>query len=324
MTVSLEFLSVSRQMSGAVRVYRLFREVSLSIADKSGAQSERVMLVRQRLPQSSSSDEAGAAPQMQIAAENVLVVLDDKIYVWSAPQSTPPSATPVDKLKEEFHIVPQQSAFAVDPSGKTRLTHSVVGGTKPLEFFWLTRVDGITQDESNGDVQVDGAEIAKAAEELLLNQFVLADNVTDTLAKLRARAVDLIEPATAMLGRRPAGIPIAVPIHFKALDDAGQVCEIQYFVLIEMPYTNIAEKISKRIKEREKERLAMEAQAHVATPTGVSVPGMAPPKSAVVSPEDLPAEVARLRARVESLDAKVDLLTRQLAYLIKQMKEPPQ
>ena len=68
------------------------------------------------------------------------------------------------------------------------------------------------------------------------------------MRRLQAAAIQLIEPAIQLIGRKPKGFPIAVPIHFKVIDELGKVTEMQYFVVMEISYRDATSRVNALIR----------------------------------------------------------------------------
>lgn len=172
-------------------------------------------------------------PFMQILNDFILVSVGNKIYRWKIPSSAKKNDRAVPS-SNEFYIEPQQSAFVVKGT-KQSLKHVVHGGEKPYAFAMISPANGVSVNASTGVVSMDLDTIAEAAKGLMSIKPIDERQDTDTeLNRILSSAHEHYETVSFRVSEKLQGFPVAVPIHFKVADAAGNVAEIQYFVVVDI------------------------------------------------------------------------------------------
>ena len=161
-----------------------------------------------------------------------------------------------------------------------------------------------------GVLTIEPATLLTQGETYLANSF--AGNRFNGLAPadaLKNFCFDTMTAGTQMIGRKPQGVLLAVPITIRGMDSESQAVTLRYYVFAEVPYAKLADRLKKMAETA--------AAATVSAPAGG---GVSPP--AAGSPEDLKTEVVNLRRKVETLEARLDLVTRELSALRRDMTKP--
>jgi hypothetical protein len=122
---------------------------------------------------------------------------------------------------------------------------------------------------------------------------------------LRNEAVKNGATATSLLGRRPTGMSVAMPIRIEATDADLASSRLQYYLIAEIA----APKIMERMQELDATRMKQIAEAKAAEAARQSKEGTATSAD----------QSAALLHRIEVLESRVDLLTRQLNELLKEL-----
>lgn len=302
-TISLE-KTVSRfDIPGSSRTNRNRTELSLTVS-RDGKRIERVLVYSAVRP-----EQTDHPAMLRIADGKVYVGYGDRIYEWSAESYKQEAVTSPEVV--DFHFVPRQAIFALD-SGRANWKHPVKGGSQPVEFFWLTRLEGVTLDDKTGVVTADGSVLLKQAEQALTSQFIKTTDELQALEQVRTYDAKVTERVRTLLGREPKGVPMAVPIHLKAIDGEGVVAELQYFVLLEVDFEKVRNSLRERARAAEKMRLAMEVQRAERRLQ------LEQSRRQVKTPPD---EIAKLNQRIDLLESKLDLLIEEFAKLNKQLEK---
>jgi hypothetical protein len=294
-SVSLERMVQRIAVPGSVHTNRSQVEYTLSAT---GDNPGRQVIVRQLV-----SSFVNTQPLLTVAGENVFVVLESKLYRWNL-GTDPVGGANTNPLK----FVPAQSAFSLTGTGKTLLKHEVTGGKAPVTFALLTPYEeAITIDEKSGLVTIDEAAILKHTATAIETQLKKSNRGEPYQETLRAMAVPMIESATKLLGRRPKGAPVAVPIRVDATDKNLGSQTLSYYLIAELP----SKDLSVKVKELDEQRATMQAALAERTQEEQSAEQG---KEAAVSNADL-------QRRVESLEQRLDLVTRQLNAILKKLDE---
>ena len=166
----------------------------------------------------------------------------------------------------------------------------------------------MTLDEQTGTVTIDGPVVMKQAEAQLVAKYSRRSDVAQAIANLRVATVPAILSATKILGRKPTGIPVAIPIHLRAYTSMGyngkqKIAMIQYFVLMEVPYASVVSKIKVKVQKLHASRLVDEKARAAAAAAVLKARSQTP----------APSNTTTLEKRIQSLEAKIDMLLHQLS-----------
>jgi hypothetical protein len=193
------------------------------------------------------------------------------------------------------------------------LTHKVTGGKKPYEFTLLKSLPGMTVEPQSGAVTIDPAELIPKLESQVVEhgrELLAPTEETNLAERLRGYSTQTANRFKKLVGRVPVGLPFAVPVQLRVTDADGQSDDLTYFVFAEIPEKPLVEKVERRAAEL----LSKSAK-----------PG---PREGAINagtPAKAGSEVESLRSKVESLEGRVDLMTRELSRLIRALesKETP-
>jgi hypothetical protein len=228
--VSLENAVTHYQPPNSTHIDNVKQAVSLRITNAKSALLERIPIVTEDFANQSKP----YLPSMQVLRDDVYVSFEKRIFRWKF--KTPAAGENVDL--DEFFIVPRQSQF-VFKKGKSTLKHDIRGGKKPLDYVLLSPSEGLSFNKVTGDIDVDSDVLAQASISLLTRMTSSEKDYKSAVAKLQPSATNSSEMLASRLNVKFTGFPIAVPIHFKIIDGQGQVLEMQYFVILDIPYPEI-------------------------------------------------------------------------------------
>lgn len=232
---------------------------------------------------------------MYAAGKTVAVLFGRRLYRW-----TTDSLKPAD-FPSPLHFKRQQSAFALGAEGPTMLTHAVTGGKKPYEFSLEKTIPGMSIDAASGQVTVDGKQVVTSAHNTVLKNTALAlqgHEGSSPAEQLRNYSRECIPAFTKLLGRKPTGVPFLTPVHVRVVDADGQSAQLRYNLFAEIPFQPLAEK------------LATEG----GRPSGVAK--AADPETPAREPLPEESDITGLARKLESLEARLDLMTRELERLV--------
>jgi hypothetical protein len=290
-----------QQVAGAIHTTRTETELTLNVT---GSQPLRETILRDSAPQPAGQT---PPPVLSVARDQALVVVQARLYRIPLPQ--------VDEPEAKLALANRQTAFALTGQGKTTLKHSASGGKAPLQFNLISAVDGVSIDEKSGDVTLDEAKVL--AEATKYAEQVLSQRRTeDTLQnEFRRYAVSLIPVASEVLGRKPTGFPVAIPVRVEVTDNELITDQVQYFVLAEIPSGALTAALLVQDEKRAASQQAMRERATL--PGGGFQPGRPGPGSS--HPDS--AQSDDLRRRIESLESRMDNITRQLNEVLRKLDE---
>jgi hypothetical protein len=235
-TLSLEESRTAVRRAGSTSSSITRFRVTLIVHDADGTLRLRVPILNETTP---ALPGRSPDPSKLLVADDVaVVVVEDRIFRWSLTGIAKPETTEIDV--EEFHVEPRQSDFLID-GPMQELKHTVKGGRTPYEFFLLTRLDGVEMNDKTGIVTVTREKLMNEAAVTIQKAAADRSDVGAAVQKLKSQSLDVMKPAMTLAGRKVDGLPIAVPIHFKVIDDDGNVAEMQYFVLLVVPYRSLTE-----------------------------------------------------------------------------------
>jgi S1-C subfamily serine protease/phage FluMu protein Com len=222
--IAVEHSSTNIQGQGNVSNYRVKQTVSLLLLDSAGSRLARIPITEDQLTLE-QHDRTYHLPNMEIIGDHVFISAGSRIYRWKIAS---PDNAPQEDSGGELRILPQQSAFIVE--NRTTLKHTVVGGTQPIEFTLITNLKGVQQDETTGNVTVDRDKLLDEVGPALRTD----GRANEQFERLQVNYRQAIEFLRNNVGVKVGGIPVAVPIHFKAIDVNGVTSQIQYFVILDL------------------------------------------------------------------------------------------
>lgn len=314
----LEYSRTNVNVPGATHTRRLKESMSVVFYDQHGSRLEQLPVFNKVSPQASGGSRNAPSLKLVSAGEHVVCAWGERLYRIALPAAEETSADEesTEILSEEFHIQPEQSAFVISSTETSVLKHKVSGGGAPFEFFALSEREGITMDSATGDLKVDGAVLAKAAQEAVISSILDRSQPGGESAELRNHIIKCIDPFRNLTKRRPTGIPVAVPIWLKVLEDGGEVSEMQYYVLLEVPGNETLALAKKRVAAEGNPPNDFFALGKKPVPPTVRRPPTVPPPPAILSTPThgtlATPEIQRLEKRIDSIEAKLDLLLERL------------
>jgi hypothetical protein len=305
-SLSLTMRSQFKQVPGAVHTSR--QEIELALA-AAGESNQRQVILREERPQGVGGASAAATPKLRLTNAESFVVYGASLYRWPLPGAKAAATASAPRVA----LVPRQTALALAGTGKTTLKHQAEGGKAPLKFTVFTPYDGITINENTGDVTIDEAAMLTEAQRSLEQTFTRSARGEPYADALRTQGAAMVARASEILGRKPKGIPVAIPIRVDVSDADLAGDKLQYYVLAEVPSAPVLE----RLKQLDDERQKQLAQRPVVDRPVVG--GGDQPVRPV--PEGGQQDMAALQRRVEALEERLDLVTRQLNAVLKKLDE---
>lgn len=135
----------------------------------------------------------------------------------------------------------QQSAFVLDPSGTTRLRHSIRGGVLPYRFTMHHDIAGITLSEDSGDITVDNEMLKNTCAMDFAKKLRAVDGKPGiTPQDILGKVVGDCETLKQRIGiPLLVDLPISVPIDLSVCDAANTRIPIRYFVIATVPLESI-------------------------------------------------------------------------------------
>jgi hypothetical protein len=228
--VSLENSVSSYQPPGSVHTNHSKQTVSLRLDDAGSSLLDRIRIVEDVF----ANQGRPVLPTMQVLNDDVFVAFGKRIFRWRI-KSPPDKSNDKNTESGEFYIVPHQSQFVLK-NGRNSLKHIIRGGKQPYDFSLLSPFDGLTFDEKTGTLNVDQNALMQAALPVLTRYTSGANDLTAVGLRLQAAAAGPTEFINTRLRLKVNGFPVAIPIHFKVIDELGQVAELQYFVIMDIPF----------------------------------------------------------------------------------------
>lgn len=241
--VSLENRIQTVRVPGNSHTRRITQDVTLLVVEEDGVLTRRVPMVRQ----TSVDTNSAARPLMQISDGNVMIACGNRIYRWT-PSRVPGRQAAAERaeVKVGLHFKPKQSSLAFSSSSET-LAHELGGGESPFDYFLMTRLEGVTIDDQSGEVKIERDALLLSAAQTLRSIVNGASDPSEISHRLKSSSIEMIAEFKEFTNRKPRGFPMAVPIHLKASDNDGNVAEIQYFVLVDLPIADLANQLARGV-----------------------------------------------------------------------------
>lgn len=274
------------------------KKVELKIIASGDVEGEQ-LLFSEEFPH----DVATLTASLQLTRSAAYVAFRQSLYRWPLPTGS--SDNPA---LARLQFVPRQSTIELPAKGTTVLKHEVQGGKSPLKFSIATPLDGIRIDEKSGELTLDGAAIQSEAMRAIEQTVGKHNDGQSLLERFLARVDSFSARGTEILGRKPNGTPVAVPVRVEVQDADVNTDNLQYFVIAEVPNAEI----NKRLRKLDDDRIkSAPIRPQV---IGDEVPAVQ--KKLAAKSND---EVGELRRRVDSLEQRLDLITRQLNKALEEL-----
>ncbi|HEV8068671.1 MAG TPA: DUF1559 domain-containing protein [Planctomycetaceae bacterium] len=289
--ITLTMRSSFRQLPGSPQTNR--NRVELTVAASGDVEAKQILFSDER-----PAGTVDRSPGLFVAPGTAFVAFDRTLYRWrvKGDRAVVPASQPL-------RLAARQSAFRVEAKGKTVLKHTAKGGKTPLKFSIETPLDGIQIDEKTGDVTIDGSSLTSQAMRTVEQTFTRNNYGPSLLDVLESRVVSVDRRAAEILGHNPTGFPAAIPIRVEVSDADLNRDTLQYYVLAEVSTPDL----KKRLRQLDEGR-PEQTQSQTASPK----------KTGTKGPERTKAnDDSDLRRRVEALEERLDLVTRQLNQLLK-------
>jgi len=158
-------------------------------------------------------------------------------------------------------FVPAQSGWTVAADEHTELQHTLQGAARPVKAELMVLAHGVSLDPTTTTVTVDGPSLMAGALETLALEFGTAENPfapgSLQLQQYTALAGPYFE---RVVGRKPTGVPLLVPIGLQVTDANGAKMDFSYYVFLEVPSGAAGESIAGSEAEA-KQRMAESTDA---------------------------------------------------------------
>lgn len=147
-------------------------------------------------------------------------------------------------------LAPDQSSLTIDLQQKTKLAHKV-GGKGKISAQLIDKASYLSIDPASGDVTIDGPALAALIERGVMTEVPLAQLAGDISDQEKILEIEraLLERGhaefTRIVGRKPVGMPLAVPIRVRlTTEGSGDDALMEYHVLAELPPERLRERLT--------------------------------------------------------------------------------
>lgn len=279
-------------------------ESTLTASIEGAGSASQVLQINKTLVHSAAGRFSQLA-MVQVTSEAAYVVSDDRLYRWQFPR-----LEAEDKAEAEPLIWNcKPTAVALATTGKTELKHIISGGKPPYSFKAPAGSPSIVVDQKSGTITIDNAALQLEAEKFLIQSISNNRRGLSRVSVLRQFASEILAPATEILGRRPQGFPVACPIQLLVTDQSMGNVAINYFVLTEVNSARLLSELNK---------------LDVTSPSEpANAPNRAEPNgNPIPNPQgNTDNEIERLNRKVQQLEGRIELMTRQLNEVLKKLDE---
>ncbi len=313
MSIKMDVKNERSQVPGATHTWQTVYEIALAVA---GPLDARQVIVRKTLPAEASGGRSGeSAPVLEVTSDAAYVVDGKNLYRWSLPQQSPDQEDSL--LSKDAHWEKKQSALELSDGDTTVLEHKLLDAKQPVVYSMPVPFDGVTIDEKTGTVTVDNQKILSQAGDFLEQHFLSKARFEKSPSDvLREEAPQLIERATLLLGRRPTGVPMAIPIQLSASDANLATKNLTYFVVVEVPSREFMVRLN-RAQAKPAEELTLDgARAMAAQAIAARAKARAAPK-----PQGEADRIAELTKKIEAMEQQMQLLTRQMNLMMQKLEQ---
>lgn len=243
-------------------------------------------------------------PALECNSNTAFVMYDRSVFAWSLPQ---PKA---QEESAQLEWIPTQSVIALHSTGTTRLENRLKGGKKPIDYSVPRSVPGMTVNAKTGVISLDNRAVSEAMLKQVVSTMKSESRGQQLVGLVQSRETQIMRSATQILGRKPKGFPLALPIEITATDADLASKTVQYYVIAEVPMKNLLTVLTKEDAATEKQRAEATTRRMAAA-------------AAAVAKKDSGSvdEIKKLSEKVAALEDRIDLLTRQLAAVLKKLDD---
>jgi len=290
-------LSQKSYRGGGTRIVLVLRNLN----DASALES--IPLLHEKLD---SGQRSSPTVLFEVAGARACVVVNTRVY----PTLIGPKLGA--KAPQPFRFEARQSQLVIGRAETATLTHTLVGGKKPLAFELLSPLAGLEIDTASGKLTVSGTALHRWALAQITERVLRAnrednDEVDPELitATLRRR-VGAYSPIgrkryAALTGARPAGVPVSLAVHVFARDKNGEQARLNYLLLLDISEKEIvAAGAATLIKAAASKRRRMRPRPEQKAPAEDS---------------------GEMRRRMKQLEARMRRLEKLLDLLLKEKKD---
>ncbi|MCA9138622.1 MAG: hypothetical protein KDB00_17745 [Planctomycetales bacterium] len=176
-------------------------------------------------------------PALQTASKTVYIASGQRLYRWNQPESLDMPFVDIE-LDSKPYFVPRQSEFVL--RGRSpKLEHQVVGGKAPYEFTLFTDVGGMDLDPTTGAISINSKELSERLAQSRASIFSLYKDGGTFEVQLEKAADQRKDEFEQMTGQKAKGFPTAIPIKIKAVDQNGDIAQLDYYVMFDLPLGEI-------------------------------------------------------------------------------------
>ena len=292
------------------------------------------VLHQQKLGVQEAASQSNTAPPPQTlndAGDRVVVSVGSRVYLVPLPEAVREAPMPL-------HLMPEQSALVVSTDAKpVELKHTHRGGEGKVSYTLDDAAMGrgraaagdeagsasaLTIDSVTSTLTLDPGDLRERVEglataamqraQLVPQHFMHA--VPDAAVSRGPSLQRFLEQAQAPLPHplreRVRGYPLALPIHVAARDERGDVAELAYHVLLDVPPARLEEMLEGQRREMQRQR--EQALARQQEQEAQMQARRERHAAQADTPGDADARLRALEARVQRLEEKIDTLIRVL------------
>lgn len=325
--VSASLQNQQTQVPGATHTWHTKTQLTLTA---SGEVNDRQVVMSRTI----GARTAGAAPSnqlvLQAADSAALLACGTDLYIWPIELPTGDDADTTRDLK----LVPRQSTFLLKGDGETVLKHKAEGGKTPQAFALYTAFsDAMSIDSKSGDMTVNGDEVRTLVMDEMEKRVQKELRGRTCEATMQSLLPAMAEAASEIIGRRPEGVIAALPVRVEVRDAGSGNDVLQYYVLAEVPMDQLAARmreldqaIAEQKAQVEAARLEAQREAEAMRQAAREAYERRQAETGVDPFTDEPAEsdlrdapsVEALNRRIDALEQRLDLITRQLNQLLEE------
>ncbi|MEM9416037.1 MAG: hypothetical protein AAGA29_11265 [Planctomycetota bacterium] len=291
--VALDRTNTTQQVPGAVHTNRTLTELTATYNTVNGTQ--RQPLYRREV----FNQQTQTQPTLLLDTDAAYILDQQELFVWPYPDPDEEHAG------ADIRWEPRQSATALADGESTTLTHEATGGKGELDYVLLTQHAGMAIDAETGTITIDNETVIESATQSIIDTLVEANIAPRELALAQRRWA---QTAQDMLGREPTGLPVAVPIQVQISDEDLRLEQVWYYIIAEVPHEPFARAYAEAREALQARQDEMERPGDVADDAVEAAPG------------NRPATDRELVERIETLEARIDLLTRQINQLMEMLE----
>ena len=299
----------NRRVPGGTHTQELLSEVGLEVVNTVSKERIKSVKLSSKVkpmePNRSRMRDDG--PKLEVRGNLAVILAHDEIFTWKVAgldDGDQPKELKIAELKPQV----------IKPDGEHKVKLEIEGGAGPYSYTLVNATAGIDVDDE-GVISIDNELVTKQCSTKLSNAVRGKGRYNPPTIKSNVDIYDKVQRAKfeKLLKRDYKRLPVRLDFVVRAIDSEAQRAEGMVTVVVGVEKQFIIDEIEKLKNERE-QQLAAQQEA-------VSRRQTHRDRQARDGASDDSREIELLKRKIETLESRLDLMTRQMNEILKALKD---